>query len=368
LDVIVLPNLYKTDISELYLKENPIKGVTMKADEIKRESGFSLIELLIAIALGIIILAVIFSTFKSQQDSYLLQSQVSIAQQNLRAALYMITTDIQMAGYFTSFVDAEYASDWDDNPKTSDVAIMPLFYLVNNAKGIPDVKDGTDIFIIIKASDKFRKLVAGEKGNPGDSLTAGLLLTNWVKNGKVKNARDLDGDGDIDLKYYAGAGHTKYGILVKEDLRRAEVFEVGADNGFIFRSGLIDTYGEGDSIHKLDVIMYLIDNSDPKHPCLSRRNIGTDNSFSVIAEDMDNLQFEFILRDGSIIDNLDDSKNIPFVRAIKAYLVARSEKSVKGYTDPGTYDMGAAGIYKPADDYVRRLLSSTVKTRNNGGL
>ncbi|MBP7274514.1 MAG: phosphoribosylformylglycinamidine synthase subunit PurL, partial [Saprospiraceae bacterium] len=38
------------------------------------------------------------------------------------------------------------------------------------------------------------------------------------------------------------------------------------------------------------------------------------------------------------------SNNIPFVRAIKTYLIARSETAVKGYTDPGTYDMGAAGI------------------------
>ncbi len=339
----------------------------MKADEIKEESGFTLIELLIAIGLGVIVLAVIFSTFKSQQDSYLLQGQVSMTQQNLRAALYMITHDIQMAGYYTSFVDAEYSSDWDNNPATPDVAIMPLIYLVNNAKGIPAVKEGTDIIVIVRASDKYRRLVAGEKGIPGDSVAAGLLLSNWDKNGNIKDARDLDGDGDIDLKYYKGAGHTKYAILVKEDFKRAELFEIGADNGFVFKSGLVEAYGAGDTIHKLDVIMYLIDNSDPMHPCLSRRNIGTDNSFSVIAENMDDLQFEFIMRDGSITDNLDDSNSIPLVRAVKTYLIARSESAVRGYTDPGTYDMGAAGVYKPADDYVRRMLSSTVKTRNIGG-
>jgi hypothetical protein len=219
----------------------------------------------------------------------------------------------------------------------------------------------------MKASGKYRRLEAGEKGNPGDPATASLTLTGWVKNGKVKDARDLDGDGDIDLKYYAGAGHTKYAILVKEDLRRAELFEVGKDNGFVFKSGLVEAYGAGDSIHKLDVIMYLIDNSDPAHPCLSRKNIGTDNSFSVIAEDIDDLQFEFIMRDGSIMDNLDDINKIPYIRAVKAYLVARSETALKGYTDPGTYDMGTAGIYKPSDGYVRRMLSSTVKTRNING-
>ncbi len=339
----------------------------MKSDIVKRQFGFSLIELLIAIALGIIVLAVIFSTFKSQQDSYLIQSQVSMTQQNLRAALYVITRDIQMAGYYTSFVDTEYSSDWDNNKTTDDVAIRPLMYLVNNAKGIPEVKDGTDILVIVKAGDKYRKLVSGEKGYPGDFSTASLLLTDWEKNGRIKNARDLDGDGDADLKYYAGARHTKYGILVKEDFRRAEVFEVDSNNSFIFGSGLIETYGEGDSIYKLDVIMYLIDDSDPLHPTLNRRNIGTDNSFTVIAGDMDNLQFEFVLDDGSTVDNLDDKKNIPRIRAVKAYLIARSENMIKGHIDSGTYDMGTAGTYKPADSYLRRLHSATIKTRNIDG-
>lgn len=339
----------------------------MKSDIVKRQFGFSLIELLIAIALGIIVLAVIFSTFKSQQDSYLIQSQVSMTQQNLRAALYVITRDIQMAGYYTSFVDTEYSSDWDNNKTTDDVAIRPLMYLVNNAKGIPEVKDGTDILVIVKAGDKYRKLVSGEKGYPGDFSTASLLLTDWEKNGRIKNARDLDGDGDADLKYYAGARHTKYGILVKEDFRRAEVFEVDSNNSFIFGSGLIETYGEGDSIYKLDVIMYLIDDSDPLHPTLNRRNIGTDNSFTVIAGDMDNLQFEFVLDDGSTVDNLDDKNSIPRIRAVKAYLIARSENMIKGRIDSGTYDMGTAGTYKPADSYLRRLHSATIKTRNIDG-
>ena len=65
--------------------------------EIKRNSGFTLIELLVAVALGLVILAGLFRTFKVQQDSYVIQDQVSAMQQNLRAAMYMITRDLQMA-------------------------------------------------------------------------------------------------------------------------------------------------------------------------------------------------------------------------------------------------------------------------------
>ena len=336
-------------------------------NEIKRKkNGFTLVELLIAMALGIIILTVIYKTFKSQHDSYYVQSQVSMAQQNLRAALYMITRDIQMAGHYTSFVDSVYSSDWDNNSATADVAIKPLMYLVNDVNGIPGVKNGTDVFLIVKASDKHRELVSGESATAGNPLNASLTLTSWDKNGRTKKPRDLNGDGDDDLFYYSGAGHSKYGLLVKKELTRAEVFEVGPGNNFIFKSGLMEPYGEGDSIYKLDAVMYIIDDSDPAHPCLSRRNIGTDNCFSVIAEDIDNLQFEFILNDGSIVKSLDTLSNIPLIRAVKVYILARSKKKIKGYSDVSTYEMGSVAGYRPADGYLRRLLSAIIKTRNIG--
>ncbi len=329
-------------------------------------SGFTLIELLIAIALGIVVLTVIFSTFKSQLNSYSLQSQVSMTQQNLRAALYMITRDMQMAGYYTDFVHSEYSSDWDDNTATPDVAIRPLIYLVNDATGVPGVKDGTDIILIVKASDKHRELVMGESATKGDPASAGIFLTNWDKGGVSKAPRDLDGDGDDDLNYYAGAGHSKYGILVKKDLSRAEVFEIDSSNNFVFKSGLTENYNEGDSIYKLNVIMYKIDNSDPAHPSLERRNIGTDNSFTLIAQNIENLQFEFLLNDGSIVKNLDNLNDIPLIRAVKVYILARSENEIKGYSDPNSYEMGSIGVFKPSDGYLRRLLSATIKTRNIG--
>jgi type II secretory pathway pseudopilin PulG len=340
----------------------------MKRIDIRsKQCGFTLVELLIAIALGIIVLAVIFSTFKSQQSSYSIQNQISMTQQNLRAALYVITRDIQMAGYYTNLTDRQYSSDWDNNPATADVAIRPLMYLVNDASGVPGVKNGTDIFVIIKASDRHRELVFGESATAGDSSTADLSLTTWEKNGDTKPPRDLDGDGNgNDLSYYSGAGHPKYGLLVKKDLSRAEVFEVDSNNNFIFKSGLVENYDEGDSIYKLDVIMYMIDNSDPAHPSLSKRNLGTDNSFSLVAEDVDNLQFEFILKDGSTVKNLDTLNNIPLIRAVKVYILARSENTINGHTDASTYKMGSADNYKPADGYIRRLLSATIQTRNTG--
>jgi|LGOV01.1.fsa_nt_gb type IV pilus assembly protein PilW len=61
--------------------------------------GFTLIELLIAMAISGVIMTGVYAAFKSQQDSYLAQEQVAEMQQNLRAGLYVMTSELRMAGY-----------------------------------------------------------------------------------------------------------------------------------------------------------------------------------------------------------------------------------------------------------------------------
>jgi len=66
------------------------------------ERGFSLIELLSAIAISGIVLAAITATFISQSRSYDAQAQINGMQQGARAAMDMITREARMAGYNTN--------------------------------------------------------------------------------------------------------------------------------------------------------------------------------------------------------------------------------------------------------------------------
>lgn len=72
--------------------------MTMTAT-IKSRYGFTLVELLIAIAVGGVVMAGICSAYYSQQESYITQDQVSAMQQNLRAGLWFMEREIRMAGY-----------------------------------------------------------------------------------------------------------------------------------------------------------------------------------------------------------------------------------------------------------------------------
>jgi prepilin-type N-terminal cleavage/methylation domain-containing protein len=61
--------------------------------------GFSLVELVVAMAISLVVMAGVYKVYVTQQDTYLLQEQVAEMQQNARTAKYVLTKDIRMVGY-----------------------------------------------------------------------------------------------------------------------------------------------------------------------------------------------------------------------------------------------------------------------------
>jgi type IV pilus assembly protein PilW len=62
-------------------------------------SGFTLIEVLISLAISGFFVSVVYTSFKSQQDSYLAQDKVVEMQQNIRYGLGTMIQELRMAGY-----------------------------------------------------------------------------------------------------------------------------------------------------------------------------------------------------------------------------------------------------------------------------
>jgi type IV pilus assembly protein PilW len=61
-------------------------------------NGFTLIELMIGMAISLIVMAGIYYAYESQQKSHDIQIQVAAMQQNLRAAMFYMEREIRMAG------------------------------------------------------------------------------------------------------------------------------------------------------------------------------------------------------------------------------------------------------------------------------
>lgn len=61
--------------------------------------GFTLIELMIAMAVGLVVLSAVYAVFTVQNKELNKQEQIAVMQQNARMAMDMMTREIMMAGY-----------------------------------------------------------------------------------------------------------------------------------------------------------------------------------------------------------------------------------------------------------------------------
>lgn len=81
------------------------------ADTHIAQRGFTLVELMVALAIAGVVMVAVVTTFRIQQASYVVQDDVVVMQQNLRAAMSQMTRELRMARYDpTHLVGAEISA------------------------------------------------------------------------------------------------------------------------------------------------------------------------------------------------------------------------------------------------------------------
>ena len=77
------------------------------------QSGFTMVELLISMAIGLVIITTLTSTFVTQRQAYDVQQQITTAVQTARAAMDMMSREIRLAGYDPTDSDGFYGITYD---------------------------------------------------------------------------------------------------------------------------------------------------------------------------------------------------------------------------------------------------------------
>ena len=154
----------------------------------RSESGFTLLELLVAMVISLIVMAAIYSTYHSQQKSYLAQEQVAAMQQNLRAAMYQMATEIRMSGY-----GAAGGSGTGVVSANADSLQFTMDITGGESDGIDNDGDG-----LVDGDDLADEALFGD-GNPDDAnedltyyLNAGNLVRNSNQNIVAENIDALN--------------------------------------------------------------------------------------------------------------------------------------------------------------------------------
>jgi type IV pilus assembly protein PilW len=186
---------------------------------LRKRSGFTLVEILVALALAGIVSAAVYNVYISQNKSYVVQDRVAEMQQNLRAAMYMMKREIRMAGYDPSgSVDAGFVTglgdaadpDWEDEAKkattdddnTDDLRTRAIDRV---AFTIDDDGDGT---IEDANEERVAYRLGGDEEDELQRLSAGAKEWHTL-------AQDIDA---VDFVYLGAGGPTDVLDLSVDDL------------------------------------------------------------------------------------------------------------------------------------------------------
>ena len=169
----------------------------------RKDTGFTLLELMVAMAIAAILMAGIYTFYNNQLKTHITQQQMVDMQQDARAAMYLMTREIRMAGYdplnstgatIRTANVAQMAFD-SDSDGTADGGINPnterFFYALSNDIDGDGLADGT-------ACDL-------ERGGWDDSLNPDNLnpvalnieALNFVYLDNAGNTLNDDGNGNV---------------------------------------------------------------------------------------------------------------------------------------------------------------------------
>jgi len=334
-------------------------------NRLQSKYGFTLVELVVSMAIFSVIGAAIFKVFDVSSKSYFVQEEVAAMQQSVRVSKLFLERDVRMAGCglrnFYLANGKKYALDFTNGGAngTDEITIRYLDY------------DATT------CDSKLPQLtLAGDMPGPSSEAIVNENLT-------LSPFSAWDGNFTCGDTNY-GATPTSFvpfrAIITTPDGSQSDVVyitQVQANSNKLQNrpyddstSKIINSYPAGSTINffnenKFEELIYKIEDN------ILRRN-GDQINDDPIAENIEDLQFSFGLDTNSngSVDSWINSADLTDaqkeqVRYIDISILGRSEHVHRGYSGirPAIEDHAAATTN---DGYRRRLLKVRIKVRNLG--
>lgn len=139
-------------------------------------AGFTLIEMMISITLGMIVIASVTGTFTAQTRQNNAEEQVSQMHQNVRGALDMISRDLMQAGYKAPGGSVTGVTYSNSTPTT-----LTIQADLNGNSSIDDTSNSTVEYIIF-AYDSVNKQITRKLGSSGTAFVVADNITAFTVN------------------------------------------------------------------------------------------------------------------------------------------------------------------------------------------
>lgn len=314
-----------------------------------KNKGFTLIEILVSLAILGIVLAGIYSVYNMQHKSYIVQEQVTEMQQSERVALQMITRDIRMAGLGLQFCNDAAGGKiiFSNGTGNNNSDTIGVEYHSFSPKPEGETEITTNVPAISASSELDVKDTTGFNNNDwvmvagGEECQYAIFYVDTVDAGTKK----LHHTSTSKLTY--GYKLTS-GFMIGDRVRRLNREDGGRiiyaiDGSYILTRSVDDGTAQplADNIEDMQ-IAYGID--------INNNGIVADGKFGVVPG-------------GEWFDD-PTGRDMTLLREIKLTLVARTTREDPAYNAgarPAVEDNPAAPA---ADGFRRRVLQTTVKLRN----
>jgi type IV pilus assembly protein PilW len=321
-----------------------VQLIIMKHSLPQRQTGLSLVELMVAMTIGLLILLGLGTLYVQNNRTQMEIERNSRQIENGRYALQLLVEDIRLAGYLGESHAITPASTLPTDPCSSTLSDLLAGVTVhvqgfNNDDGdlscVTDYRGG-DVIVVRRAAT-CTSANPTEVGCPGIIASTPYLQTSSCSADTTPFLLDSD-TANLTLRPVNCSGTA--------NIRRFLTHIYYIANNNIGSDGI---------------------------PTLKRWELGGSNNPVPLAEGIENLQFEYGI-DNDNNGTPDEYKATPAnlgewlnTMAVKVHLLSRNESASPGHTDGKTYNLGGQALGPFNDAFRRHVYSSTAILYNPSG-
>jgi len=333
----------------------------MRAHPQHDQSGFTLVETMIALALTMIVMAAVYGLLARGQESFRREPEVTAVQQNARNGLERISSDLEMAGYKTPSASAVI---WSDGGGINPDQITIIY-------ADPDVPTTEPL--------KCGGAGAGGGGGPCGTInqSSTLLLdprtmdpllddpTQAYSQGMILFAiekSDCNDDGLVGIYPFdvtqppvlSGAGGAPtLNVNHNPGNTMTELNPPGGFNGLVHPDCAV--------VGRFRVIQYRVSPAPvTPNPNLERRDLGINEPWTPLSANIENLQFQYATDNNPALADIPLPPNgndpLTWITRVSVSIVGRSEST--------NLQGGSAGVFSAEQTHLRKAFATSVNLRN----
>ena len=341
-----------------------------------RYKGFTVVEVMVAMTLGLLMLVGVVSLLVGSKRSFSEQTEMSRLQENARFAIEVLMKDIRMAGYVGCVNDINQVRNNLTLPSTDVLGDLRSY---GNLQTTPSQSAIAIEGIDNKAGTSSAWSVSGSTAQVSNIInnTDAIIVRHFSPPLPIQLSRDMTSSTEA-IPVSDTAGLRRNMVLAISSCAGADIFQVTSvrtaspnrNIGHTTTTGnasgqFSKLYATDAQLHRYQANRYYIRNNSVRIPSLYRTlitNAGGEVTQELITgvEDM-----QILYGDGSSFTNAADSAlNWGEVNSVKIALLMRTVDEYGTDTDTETYNLLGRTVDPPDLRVRRKVFNATIEIRN----